>query len=163
MPKQLLLTKQVALTLAILVTAGAAIAQSGRPPPIVKVLRNNKVVPSPGAAFAPKATLLVSPNPACTDGVSYQFKEAEVTLMRGRGPLTPTKLVHRPVEDLTWMNMYRQPGDRIYVFISCKNLIAVSADGKQRSYPQPKQPQPAQPDLRTDAAKGISFSWLLLK
>ena len=155
--------KQVALTLAILVTAGAAFAQSGCPPPIVKVLRNNQVVPSTGAAFAPKVTLLVSPSPACTDGVSYQFKEAEVTLMRGRRPLTLTKLVHQPVEDLTWMSMYLQPGDRIYVFISYKNLVAVSADGKQRPYPQPVQPQPAQPDLRTDAAKGVSFSWLLLK
>ena len=98
--------KQVALTLAILVTAGAASAQSGCPLPIVKVLRNNQVVPGTGAAFAPKVTLLVSPSPACTDGVSYQFKEAEVTLMRGRRPLTPTKLVHQPVEDLTWMSMY---------------------------------------------------------
>ena len=97
---------------------GLAFAQIGCPPPVLKVLRATQEVPATGAVFAPKVTLVVGSDPACAEGGNYRFREAEVTLMRGRRPALPTLLVYRPEVDLKDLTRSVQPGDRIHVFVS---------------------------------------------
>ncbi|WP_310393487.1 hypothetical protein [Hymenobacter sp.] len=157
--------KQAIVTLALLATTRAAVAQPGCPPPVVKVLRNNQEVPGAGAAFAPKVTLLVSSSPECAAKATYRFREAEVTLLRGRRPLLPTKLVRRPEADLTDLMGIAQPGDRIRVFVLYKNLAVVSADGKLSLYPAPKvdDKNELNANLLTDEARGVGFNWVLLQ
>ena len=157
--------KQVLLTLALLATAGGATAQTHCPPPVVKVLRGKQEVPSTGAAFAAKVLLAVVPNPACADGATYRFREAEVTLLRGRRPALPTLLVHQGEADLTVLTSNARPGDRIHVFVWYKNLFRVATDGTLRPYrsPSPDANEPSGIDaaLVTDEAKGIGFNWQL--
>ena len=144
-----------------------AFAQTSCPPRVLSVLRNNQQVPATGAAFAPQVTLAVGPDPACTEGGNYRFREAEVTLMRVRRPALPTLLVHRPEVDRKDLTGNAQPGDCIHVFVSYKNLFAVAADGKLHPYPRPELSSDQQAGvgnaMLTDEAKGISFNWLLVQ
>lgn len=87
--------------------------------------------------------------------------------MRGRRPALPTLLVYRPEVDLKDLTRSVQPGDRIHVFVSYKNLFVVAADGKLHPYPRPELSPGQQTGvgnaLLTDGAKGISFNWLLVQ
>ena len=131
----------------------------------MQVWQHNQEVPSTGAAFAPKVTLRVSPNPACAHGDNYRFREAEVTLLRGRRPLMMTKLVHGPEIDLGDFARTARPGDRIYVFVLYKNLYTVAANGTVHPYPRPELSEEQQrgitANLLTDEARGIGFKWVL--
>ena len=153
------------LALLWLAAGGAAQAQTSCPPPVLRVLRDHQEVPATGAAFAPIITLAVAPNPACGAGGNYRFREAEITLMRGRRPAMPTLLVHRPEVNLTELTGSARPGDRICFFVSYQNLFVVAADGKLHPYPRPALSPGQQTGvgnaLLTDEDKGISFNWLL--
>jgi len=157
--------KQVIFALALLAPAGGAMAQTHCPPPVVKVLRGTQEVPSTGAAFAAQVQLTVVPNPACADGSTYRFREAEVTLLRGRRPVLPTLLVHQGEADLTALISIAQPGDRIHVFVWYKNLFRVATDGTLRPYrrlsPDANEPKGIDAALVTDEAKGVGFNWPL--
>ena len=159
--------KQVIFALVLLVPIGASMAQSPCPPPVVKVLRGKQEVPSTGAAFAAHVLLAVVPNPACVDGGTYRFREAEVTLLRGRRPVLATLLVHQGEADLTALTSHAQPGDRLYVFVPYKHLFLVATDGTLRPYRRPspdaKEPTGIEAALLTDEAKGISFNWQLTR
>ncbi|TGD82484.1 hypothetical protein [Hymenobacter wooponensis] len=144
--------KRTVLAVALIAaTGGAATAQTSCPKPVMKVFRNQQEVPATGAALVPQVTLQVSPNPACAEKVSYQFKDAELTLIRGRRPLLPTKRVSQSSVDLSDMMKLAQPGDRVYVFVPYKNLMVVSADGKRTPYPVPA--------LTPEQENGIGFNW----
>ena len=155
------------LALLLLAGGGAARAQAGCPPPVLKVVLDSQEVPATGAAFAPKVTLAVGPDPACAEGGNYRFREAEVTLLRGRRPVLSTLLVHRPEIDLKYLTGIAQPGDRIHVFVSYKNLFVVAADGRLRPYLRPELSPGQQTGvgnaLLTDEARGISFNWRLVQ
>ena len=156
--------KKALLAGALLVAAAAAVAQTSCPHPTVKVLRNNQEVPATGSALAPNVTLRVHPDSQCPDRVSYKFSAAELTLVRHGRPVMPAMRVNQPQVNLTAWLKVSEPGDRIYIFIPYANLVVISADGKQRPYPQPRptQPKAAKLDLSTDEAKGISFVWPLV-
>jgi hypothetical protein len=151
--------------LVLLTTSGAAVAQTNCPPPTLKVLRNNQEVLGTGAALAPRVTLQVSPSPECPDKATYQFKVAELTLMRGQRPLTPTMNVRQPEANLKYFMSVAQPGDRLYVFVSYENLMVVSANGEKSPYSRPMLNPNKQSglDLRTDAGKGISLNWQIVQ
>ena len=157
--------KQVLLALILFAPAGEVAAQTHCPPPVIKVLRGTQEIPSAGAPFAAKVRLAVFPNPACAEGGTYQFREAEVTLLRGRRPALPTLLVHRGEADLRALTRIVQPGDRIHVFVWYKNLFRVATDGTLRPYrsplPDANEPKGIEAALVTDEAKGISFDWQL--
>ena len=159
--------RKAVVLLAMLAPAGAAVAQVTCPPPVVKVWQNNQEVPSAGAPFAPKMTVLVSASPACAHGNSYRFREAEVTLARGRHPVTATMVVHGPEVDLGDFARIAQPGDRIHIFVQYKNLYVVAADGTLRPYPRlalsEEQQRGMNANLITDEARGIGFNWVLQK
>jgi hypothetical protein len=159
--------KEALVILAVLAPAGAAVAQATCPPPVVQVWQHNQEVPSTGAPFAPNVTVLVSSSPACANGDTYRFREAEVTLLRGRRPVTMTMLVHRPQVDLSDFAPNAQPGDRIHVFVWYKNLYVVAANGALRPYPHPalseEQQRGMNANLVMDEAKGIWFNWVLQK
>jgi hypothetical protein len=150
---------------ALLVISGAALAQTSCPPPTITVLCNNQAVPAAGAPLAPRATLQLRPNPACPAGLTYRFTAAELTLLRGPRPLLPTKTVRQPEISLTALLTIAQPGDRLRVFIPYQNLVVVSADGQQHPYPlpalRPDEQRGISANLLTDAAKGVSFNWVL--
>lgn len=132
---------------------------------ILKVLRNNQELPTTGSALAPSVMLQVTPDSECPDQISYQFRTAELTLVRRGRPVMPSLRVSQPQVDLrTWLRVY-QPGDRIYIFIPYNSLVVVAADGKQQPYPAPQRARPkrGQLDLDTEEAKGINFTWLLIK
>jgi hypothetical protein len=107
----------------------------------------------------------VRPVPACGTDQQYQFREAEVTLLRGRRPVLATWLVHTAEVDLTAVAPFAQPGDRIHVFVRYENLYLVEPTGKRRAYAKPALPPPGSitAQLVTDEARGISFTWLLTK
>ncbi|HEX8506505.1 MAG TPA: hypothetical protein VF630_14155 [Hymenobacter sp.] len=159
--------KKTLAALALLATVGPAAAQTGCPPPVVNVLRNNQVVPLTGAAFAPKVALRVTASPACGAKAAYRFRKAEVTLMRGKRPVFPTKLVRRPEVDLTDLMASAQAGDHIYFFNHYKDLATGAADGTLTLYPEPNMSRDQQkgigPNMLTDDAKGIGFNWLLVQ
>lgn len=142
--------------------SGSARAQAGCPPPTVHVLREGQEVPATGAPLAARATLRISPDPACP-GTRYQCTGIELTLLRGTRPLTPTRTVHRPQVDLTAWLPEARPGDRLHVFVPYKNLLVVASDGSTTPYPLPETTTNKNrgPDLATDAAKGISFTWIV--
>jgi hypothetical protein len=147
--------KITVLAIALIAAAGAATAQTGCPKPVLKVFRDQQEVPTSGAALVPQVTLQVSPAPTCGEKVSYQFKDAELTLIRGRRPLLPTKRVSQPAVDLSDIMKLAQPGDRVYVFVPYKNLTVVSANGKQSPYPVPA--------LTPEEKNGIDFNWTLVQ
>jgi hypothetical protein len=157
--------KQIIFTLALLALTGEVLAQPHCPPPIVQVLRGTQAVPSTGAAFAATVRVAVVPDPACADGGTYRFREAEVTLMRGRRPAWPTLLIHQGDADLRALARVAQPGDRIHVFVGYKNLFLVARDGTLRPYQRPvpaaNEPKGIDAALVTDEAKGIGFDWQL--
>ena len=159
--------KEALTILVVLAPAGAAVAPATCPPPVVKVWLNNQEVPSTGAAFAPNVTVLVRSSPACAQGDNYRFREAEVTLLRGRRPVTMTKSVHGPQVDLGDFALAARPGDRIHIFILYKNLYVVAANGTLHPYPHPalseEQQRGITANLITDEARGIWFNWLLQK
>lgn len=107
----------------------------------------------------------VRPAPACGTDQRYQFREAEVTLLRGRRPVLTTRLVHTAEIDLTDFTPFAQPGDRIYVFVRYENLYVVGPTGKRRRYANPVLPPPSglTAQLVTDEARGIGFTWFLPK
>ena len=156
--------KNLFLPLLFLATTSAATAQTSCAAPVVKVLRNGVEIPATGSPMAPGVRLQITPDPACTEKISYRVAAAEVTLMRNGRPLLPTLLVKQPQADLRGFLRHAQPGDRIYVFIPYKNLRVVLPDGTQQPFllPVPAKPKPRQLDLETEAAKGISFCWILL-
>jgi hypothetical protein len=140
-------------------------AQSPCPPPLLNVLLSQHEVPAAGAAFTPHLTVRVRPAPACGTDQRYQFREAEVTLLRGRRPVLATQLVHTAEVDLTAVAPFAQPGDRIYVFVRYENLYLMGPTGKRQAYAKPPRPSPGSitAQLVTDEAQGISFTWLLTK
>jgi hypothetical protein len=70
---------------------------------------------------------------ACATAENYHFREAEVTLLRGRRPVSVTNLVQTAEVDLTALAPLAQPGDRIYVFVLYENLYSVGAKGEGRT------------------------------
>ncbi|TGE08448.1 hypothetical protein [Hymenobacter fodinae] len=147
--------KRTLTLVALLAAAEAATAQTGCSTPVVKVFRDQQEVPNTGAALVPQVTLQVSSAPACAEKVSYQFSDAEVTLIRGRRPLLPTKRVSQTAVDLSDMMPLAKPGDRVYVFVPYKNLTVVAPDGKRTPYPVP--------ELAPKQENGIYFSWTLMQ
>jgi hypothetical protein len=147
-----------------LLAGPSAVAQSPCPP-VLRVLLNQHEVTSVGAAFAPHLTLRVQPDSACAPDTRYQVREAEVTLIRGRRPLLATQRVRTAEVDLTAFAPSAQPGDRLYIFVAYQNLYLIDATGHQRPYARAVLPPPtglATP-LTPDAARGISFTWILTK
>jgi hypothetical protein len=140
----------------------AVVAQSPCPPPVLLVVCHQHEVGSAGAVFTSQLTLRVQPAPQCAPNERYAFREAEVTLIRGRRPLLATKLVHTAAVDLTDFAPFAQPGDRIHFFVSYQNLYLIEAAGEQRPYAR-AVPPPAglAASLASDAARGIAFTWSL--
>jgi hypothetical protein len=140
----------------------AVVAQSLCPPPVLLVVCHQHEVGSAGAVFAPQLTLRVQPASQCAPNERYGFREAEVTLIRGRRPLLATKLVHTAAVDLTDFAPLAQPGDRIHFFVSFQNLYLVGATGEQRPYARAVPPPPGlAASLTRYAARGIAFTWSL--
>jgi hypothetical protein len=129
----------------------------------VQVLLSQQPVSEAGAAFTPHLTVRVRPAPACGTDQRYQFREAEVTLLRGRRPVLMTKLVHTAQVDLTDLTPFARPGDRIYVFVRYENLYLVGPTGTRRLYAKPALSSPTDFTARLvpDEARGIGFTWLL--
>ncbi|UYZ60750.1 hypothetical protein [Hymenobacter latericus] len=137
-------------------------AQSECPKPVVSVVRNGETITATGAAMAPAVRLQLSSDPACADKLRYQCQYAELTLMRAGRPVLPAIRAYKPNVDLSaWVRAAR-PSDRIYVFVPYANLTVVAPDGSRQPYTRPEPAKPTYPDMRTDAAKGVSFSWQLL-
>ncbi|RPD44896.1 hypothetical protein DNI29_19540 [Hymenobacter sediminis] len=109
--------------------------------------------------------LQVSADAACPDPLSYQVSSAYLTLTRRGRPVLPSLTATQPTVDLRAWVAASQPGDHINVFIPYQNLTVVFANGTRRPYlpstAKPSRPHPL--DIRTDAAKGISFNWLLVR
>ncbi|KUG07240.1 hypothetical protein ASU33_12770 [Solirubrum puertoriconensis] len=130
---------------------------------MVSVLREGQAITTAGAAMAPTIKLQLTSDPACSDKASYRCKYAELTLMRAGRPVFPAIRAYKSDVGLSaWVRAAR-PGDKIYVFVPYQNLTVVAADGSQQPYTLPEPAKPKYPDLRTDEAKGVSFSWQLLK
>ncbi|GAB3823705.1 hypothetical protein [Hymenobacter jeollabukensis] len=141
--------------LALLVASGNARAQTNCPAPALSVLRDNQPVPATGSALAPAVTLELKPNPQCPPEMRYQFTHAEVTLMRGIRPATPTLIAAKPELSLSAFMPLYQDGDWLYIFIPYKNLRVVGADGQAQPYTAPVT------GADSNADNGIGFSWPL--
>jgi hypothetical protein len=144
--------KRTVLVAALAVAAGSAMAQTACPVPVV---HDQQEVPSTGSALVPQVTVQVNASAKCPDNVSYQFNEAELTLVRGRRPILPTKRVSQSEVDLSDMMKVVRPGDRVFVFVPFKNLTVVSADGKHTPYPMT--------DLNATDQNGVGFNWLIVQ
>ena len=149
------MTKPFLVLLTLLTAAGSAMAQTNCATPFVQVLRGGDVVTAAGSPLAPSVTLRLQPHAQCPAGQSYQFKDAELTLVRGRRPLLPPLRVNQPEVDLSAWMKEAQPGDRIFVFVPYKSLVVVTPDGKQQPYAQSEWQDPTKP--------GIGFNWLLVQ
>lgn len=147
--------KRMVLVAALVATAGSTVAQTGCPVPVVKVLHDKQEVSSTGSALVPQVTVQVNASPECSENVSYQFNEAELTLVRGRRPILPTKHVSQAEVDLSDMMKVVRPGDRVFVFVPFKSLTVVSADGKRTPYPVA--------DLKASDENGVGFNWLIVQ
>lgn len=153
------------LLLLEVLAARTVVAQSHCPPPLVNVLLSQHEVLEAGAAFTSHMTVFVRPAPACETDQRYLFREAEVTLLRGRRPVSATRLVHTAEVDLTDFIPFARPGDRIYVFVRYENLYLVGPAGRRRLYANPALPAPSgiAAQLLTDETQGIGFTWFLTK
>ncbi|AYA36836.1 hypothetical protein D3Y59_07060 [Hymenobacter oligotrophus] len=130
---------------------------------MVSVLRNGETVTAAGAAMASAVRLQLSSDPACSEKANYRCKYAELTLLRAGRPVLPTIRAYKPDVDLSAWVRAAMPGDKIYVFVPYTNLTVVAPDGTQLPYAQPEPAKPKYPDMRTDEAKGVGFSWQLTK
>ncbi|UOG76383.1 hypothetical protein MTX78_07225 [Hymenobacter tibetensis] len=158
----MLLSAKILVLVALSASLGEAVAQPACTP-VVRVLHGNLEIPATGSALLPRVTLQVTPDAACPNAVRYQFRSAELTLVRRGRPLLPAIRAHQPQVDFTaWMQVY-EPGDRIHIFIPYQHVVMVTANGVAQLYQPPTQAQVQGKkfDLRTDQAKGISFNWLL--
>jgi len=118
-----------------------------------------------GSAFTPQVMLRVTSPDACPEQVHYRFRNAQVTLVRQGRPVIPSMVVSQATVNLApWMKIC-QPGDHISLFISYRDIAIVGADGSLQLYSLPKRGElkGAKFDIRTEEAKGISFTWPLLK
>lgn len=154
---------QSALLLTVALAVSSAVrAQTGCPPPALKVLNKGQEIPLTGAPLVPHVMLQIHSDPSCPGTVRYEFNVAELTLMRSGRPVFQTMVVQQPdINMLEFARVY-QPGDRLYIFVPFQNLIAVAADGTKSRYRLPP-PKSKSVDLETDEQKGIYFSWLLLR
>lgn len=154
--------KKFLLPLLFLAATASAVAQTSCAPPVLKVFCNGEEIPATGGPMARVVRLQVTPDADCPEPVSYQVSNAQVTLIRRGRPVLPSLSVKQPTVDLrAWVSVC-QPGDHINVFIPYQNLTMVAANGARRPY-LPPAAKPSQPlDIRTDAAKGISFNWVVV-
>lgn len=155
--------KRTLAPLVLLGAAEAAVAQTGCSTPIVKVFRDQQEVPSTGAALVPQVTLQVSPASTCGEKVSYQFSDAELTLIRERRPLLPTLRVSQTAVDLSDMMPLAKPGDRVYVFVPYKSLTVVAPDGKRTPYPEPDVAPKQENGADFSWVGGMGFSWIVVQ
>ena len=131
--------KSAQIAACLLAATSASLAQAPCPPPTLKVLCNNREVLPAGAPIVPRAFLRIVPGPGCA-AVRYEFKEAELTLMRGSRPLLATRTVRKA--DINMLDFARtyQPGDRLYIFIPFRSLVVVAVDGSKAPYRPPARP-----------------------
>ncbi|OUJ72314.1 hypothetical protein BXP70_18825 [Hymenobacter crusticola] len=149
----------------LLAAAEEAVAQIDCSAPILKVLSNNQEIPATGSVLTPQITLRVTSPDDCSEQVHYRFRNALMTLVRRGRPVIPSSIVNQSNVNLAQWMKYCQPGDRITLFISYHDIAIVKANGSLQPYAQPK-PEDLKGqkfDIRTEQAKGISFTWPLLK
>ncbi|WP_460615468.1 hypothetical protein [Hymenobacter seoulensis] len=134
-----------------------ASAQSGCPTPEIKLLHNNQELPARSLSLVPDLTLRVVAA-GCPEQ-RFRFRNAQVTLVRRGRPVLPSKLVSQPQLDLSaWQRAY-EPGDQLTIFIPYQDLAVVAPDGTLQRYATAPKPSSGHIDLRTDNAKGLSFTW----
>jgi hypothetical protein len=153
--------KKAIAALVLLGAASSASAQTDCATPVIRVFQNNQEVPTTGGALTSRATLAVSSAPDCPAQVSYRFKEAQVTLLRGARPVTPTLIARKPEVNLADFVTHARPGDRLYIFVHYDQLLVVAADGKETPYSVPAARKSKGLDLSMDQQRGIAFTWPL--
>jgi hypothetical protein len=89
------LSAKILVLVALSATLGEAVAQTACPP-IVRVLHDTQEVPATGSALLPRVTLQVTPDAKCPDAAHYQFRGAELTLVRRGCPLMPAMRANQP-------------------------------------------------------------------
>ena len=153
------------IAVALLATAGEAVAQTDCSAPTLKVVSNNQEIPAAGSAFTPRVMLRVTSPDDCPKQVRYRFRNAQLTLVRHGRPVVPSLVVSQSEVSLGLWMKYCQPGDHINMFIAYQDVAIVAADGSLQLYSPPKRGELKGPkfDIRTDESKGLSFTWLLLK
>ncbi|WP_324678379.1 hypothetical protein [Hymenobacter sp. GOD-10R] len=132
---------------------------------MLKVLSNNQEIPATGSALVPRVRLRVTSPDDCAEQGHYRFRNALITVVRRGRPVIPSMIVNQPDVNLVPWTKYCQPGDHITFFISYHDIAVVAADGSLQPYSLPKRGEikGEKFDIRTDQAKGISFTWPLLK
>lgn len=139
--------KELLLVLALLSGRWAS-AQTACPPPQLTALHNEQPINTAGSAFTPTITLALVNDPACPTAVRYQVKEAEMTLVRGRRPMSPARTYQGAAIDLTDFAKHAQPGDRIYMEVL--EIVSTPASGSPKT-------------VRLTDANPIALSWILTK
>lgn len=152
--------KALRLFLPLLLGPVAARAQCA--PPTLKLFQDGVEVTPAARALPLRVTLRVLPDAACPQE-SYRFRHAEITLLRRGRPVLPTLRAEKPLVELQSLLPYYQSGDQLVVFIAYQNLALVAADGSLQPLAAPKPTKLRQLDLQTEASRGITFRWPLLK
>jgi hypothetical protein len=127
--------KKLPLLVALLLSGGWALAQSNCPTPVLKVYQDNQEVNVEGSAMPASVKLVLTASPDCAPATAYQLTGAEVTLLRGKRPILPTRKFDKPEMDLTDFKKVYQPGDRLFVSVPASGVTMTSGGGKQEKYP----------------------------
>lgn len=150
------------LPLLLLAVSVGAWGQTSCATPVVKLLRSKQEIPATPGPLVPSLTVRVAPEAGCP-AQRYRFRDAEITLVRNGRLVLPILLVNEPYVDLRPFMSYYKSGDYLLVSVAYQNILVVGPDGSLRPYSRPVKDTSGQPDLQTDASKGISFRWPLVK
>ncbi|MVN79258.1 hypothetical protein GO988_23240 [Hymenobacter sp. HMF4947] len=133
------------LLLALLSGTGAS-AQPSCPPPQLRVFYQQQPVALTGSPLVSAVTLTLDQAAACQTPLTYEFKTAQLTLVRAKRRLLPPLTVTTSHVDLTAFRQVYHPGDIIYVELHGVTLTA--APGRPLPYP-------------LEANESLAYSWVL--
>jgi hypothetical protein len=117
----------------VLLTALGANAQPICPGPQLQVLHQQRQVSLASSPFVSAITLTLAKAANCQVPLTYQFKAADLTLVRNKRPILPTLTVTTASADLTAFKQVYRPGDKIY--IELHEVTLTSPTGQPTAYP----------------------------
>jgi hypothetical protein len=120
------------LLLALLAAPGAN-AQLTCPGPQLQVFHQQRQVSLTSSPFVSAITLTLAKAASCQEPRTYQFKAADLILVRDKRPLLPTLTVTTSSVDLTAFKQVYRPGDKIY--IELHEVTLTSPTGEPTAYP----------------------------
>jgi hypothetical protein len=133
------------LLLALLAASGAN-AHLPCPEPHLQVFHQQRQLSLASSPFVPTITLKLAKAASCPEPLTYQFKTADLILVRDKRPLLPTLTVTTSAVDLTAFQHVYQPGDKIY--IELHEVTLTSPTGEPTAH-------------RSKVSDALAYTWTL--